>query len=603
MDKYSLALLAAVMLAAPPAGAGTIQGRVTDEQSQGVAGVDLDFRRESDRTFENCPSDQTDINGDYSVTCSDDIFDVFYNPPPGKRLAAHKENNVDLTTAMPVTIDVTLLDAWFVSGTVLWESTGLPVAGVDVDVKDLPLDDNIYTPNDETDANGQFSVLAPIGIYEVRFEELDFLAPNVASNRVREISVVGSADGEPVESGDVTLPTVYMKDGVTVTGRVVDDQLFDAVPNADLDFVSTDTREKIFTTMDNTDAFGDYSVLVPVEMYDIEYEPPKIQNLAGTVRTSVTITADVDLGTEVVPTAWTISGTVQDPELASLQEVDVDLNFSASGIKVPLRGDNTDTNGMYTVLSPGGTFDINYDPSKNPQYDPKTLFSEVVDSHRTIDVSLDKHDDDGDTVPDIDDKCPFLSNVLQEDQDNDMVGDLCDNCPVDPNTHQEDNDGDGVGDACDLDDDNDGVADTGDDDIDGDGKLNINDNCPNAWNPDQFDTLGGTLGDACDPGDGEVEYLAVVAPGRFVLRPESAVEGYQVYRQRLEWLSSINYGKCTYLDMAAPLFIDDEVPEPGKGFAYLANAKIAAAEGSLGRQSNGGLRPNLRDCDFSPLPQ
>jgi hypothetical protein len=131
-------------------------------------------------------------------------------------------------------------------------------------------------------------------------------------------------------------------------------------------------------------------------------------------------------------------------------------------------------------------------------------------------------DQDGDTIPDVEDNCPNIANLNQDDLDKDNLGDLCDpdadgdsvadvidNCPGLANTPQTDLDGDGLGNPC-------------DDDIDNDTFANLDDNCPLVANPDQLDTDDDDLGDACEEdsdGDGSVNNLdcapldAAVYPG------------------------------------------------------------------------------------------
>jgi len=69
---------------------------------------------------------------------------------------------------------------------------------------------------------------------------------------------------------------------------------------------------------------------------------------------------------------------------------------------------------------------------------------------------------DDDRILDADDNCPKVPNFDQDDTDKDNIGDACDNCISVPNQDQSDKDGDNVGDACDEDDDGDGVPDTDD---------------------------------------------------------------------------------------------------------------------------------------------
>jgi len=80
----------------------------------------------------------------------------------------------------------------------------------------------------------------------------------------------------------------------------------------------------------------------------------------------------------------------------------------------------------------------------------------------------------------------FIQNPLYTlpDTDNDSIPDIKDNCPTVTNTNQKDENRNGVGDAC--------------DDFDQDGIFNAVDNCPTIPNPLQEDRDGDKIGDACD---------------------------------------------------------------------------------------------------------
>ena len=59
-------------------------------------------------------------------------------------------------------------------------------------------------------------------------------------------------------------------------------------------------------------------------------------------------------------------------------------------------------------------------------------------------------DRDGDGVPNETDNCYSLSNATQLDTDADLVGNACDNCPTVANANQQNGDGDALGDKCDT---------------------------------------------------------------------------------------------------------------------------------------------------------
>lgn len=130
-------------------------------------------------------------------------------------------------------------------------------------------------------------------------------------------------------------------------------------------------------------------------------------------------------------------------------------------------------------------------------------------------------DRDEDTVPDVQDNCQQVYNLLQEDMDHDGMGDACD-CDADgdgyltgapimgplgeacvPGTDCNDDDplihpemqercGNSVDENCD------GIITPDGPDSDGDTVPDCRDNCPGAPNPDQLDTDRDGIGDLCD---------------------------------------------------------------------------------------------------------
>lgn len=584
------ASLVVLVALASPAFAATISGRVTDERGAPIPGVDLDFFVVATGQEVSANNDVTDAAGNYSTTVANEVYDVTYTPPVGSRYAGHVERNVNLNVNQ--VRNVVLRDAWFVSGDVVRADDGQPAVNVDLDFEDLATGEKIFTPRDNTDLAGHYSVAVPIGIYRITFDgpapALPSDPPQLATEVREEVSVTGERD--------FSLPLVSMARGYAVEGEVHDSK-GDGVPGVDLDFRPAGQPGKIFTHHDNTNARGRYHVIVPAGTYDIEFHPAPGSPLAAKTRNSVAVSADVNLGVDVLPDGWAVQGFVRDPAGSGLRAVDLDFARTATGAAVATAHDDTDATGRYLVRVVTGTYDITYTPLVNSLVDPDTSFGVSVNANRTLpDHILLWHDEDADTVADSSDRCPLLADINQGDADADGVGDACDNCPSAASPRQEDNDRDGAGDACDADDDNDGLGDAGDSDRDGDGVANVSDNCPDRRNPGQLDRDGDGAGDGCDPDDGEVEGLRAGSGTGFTWAPETGALGYQVYRQRLEWLSRINYGTCFRDDHGAPVFVDHEAPTPGRAFVYLVTARMAWGEGSLGRRSDGVERPSQRAC-------
>ena len=591
MKRTNILLAFALLLSAGAAQATTISGRVTDERGQGVADVRIRFVVVATGEKRNYANDRTDALGFYSIIVDPDVFDVYYKPPTAAKLAAHIERNVNLTVDQA--IDVTLRDGWYVEGTVLRSDTGGPAVNINLDAYDLSTGEKMYTPNDLTDLNGHYSILLARGVYRIDYDGPAPALPTdpaqLAPTSRREISVPGGID--------LVLAQVTMHPGFHVTGQVFDAKGVPVV-DADLDFFLAGTTTKVFSKREHTDASGGFDAVQEAAVYDVVIQPPLGHISATRELKGIDVAADTDLGTQFLDDGMNVGGFAKDPAGRALWEVKLVFSDSTTGGTVPASRSRTDVAGRHDVRVPAGTYDITFQPRHERLLADTTLVGVGVPFDQELgDTVLDARDTDGDAVPDLDDLCPATADPGQSDGDGDGVGDACDLCPAFADPRQVDNDRDGVGNACDADDDKDGSADTADGDDDGDGLADAADNCPGLANPSQRDLDGDGQGDACDPDDGIVEFLRPAGSGDLLaFRPETGATAYNVYRQQAEWLSSINFGICNGRELPVPFYRDTESPLPGRAFTYLVTALLPAGEGSLGVESSGAERPNLRTC-------
>ncbi|MBZ5640219.1 MAG: thrombospondin type 3 repeat-containing protein [Acidobacteriia bacterium] len=228
-------------------------------------------------------------------------------------------------------------------------------------------------------------------------------------------------------------------------------------------------------------------------------------------------------------------------------------------------------------------------------------------------------DSDGDGLCNSVDPCP--ADPLN-DVDSDGVCGNTDNCPTTPNPAQTDSDGDGLGDACDacpLDPNN---------DVDHDGVCGNVDNCLNAYNPAQRDTDGDGIGDLCDncpfvanpypqadsdydgagdacdcqPLDGndrtpaESTSISADRSGTTTILActrQTVADAYAFLRGNLSAKAPNEFGSCVVQGLADCYYEDPDVPAPGQGFFYLAQAQnYDCGLGSLGTTSTDAERIN-----------
>lgn len=326
----------------------TVSGQVTDEQGFGIPAVDLDFFDRNLGQIIFTPGDDTDFNGNYSVTVPPSEYDITFNAPAGSPFL-DVEIRVDIVAN--TVIDVTLPFALEVTGTVTDEG-GAPLFNIDLDFYDVAAGNVIDTSlngNDNTDINGVFHVLVPGATYDVRF-----IPPVGQPYAARELPGVVVADS-------MSLGTIVLEPGFFVSGTVVG-PTFAPVVDADLDFEDLATGNTIFTPRDNTDGAGLFNTAVAAGAYDIVIAPPTGSGLAWKAVYDVAVSANLALGTVQLQNGYAVTGTVRDESAVPMVGSDLDATEVATGRELPMPNDNTNGSGAFSLLVPATTVDVSAFP-------------------------------------------------------------------------------------------------------------------------------------------------------------------------------------------------------------------------------------------------
>jgi len=237
----------------------SLTGRLLDTNLVPVVNVDLDVRDPSVGGDILLLDDNTDALGTFTIVVPTRPIELQIDPTtalPGTGVLAPQEleleplANVDLG-------DIMLLPGFRISGLLL-DHLGFPVANADFDFEDNTSGRDIYTPGDNTDAFGLFQIIVPQGTYEVSIcPSLSYL---LAPRAFRGVVVQGDRN-----AGIVTL-----NPGVLLTGTITD--CFGMpVQGADIDLRSVPQLERVLLCNDNTDAVGNYAVVVPPGTYHVFY--------------------------------------------------------------------------------------------------------------------------------------------------------------------------------------------------------------------------------------------------------------------------------------------------------------------------------------------
>lgn len=321
-----------------------VSGRVTSSQGNAVVGLDIDVRDSFTKVILPTPSDNTGPQGYYMVTVPEGTFDFIYTPNLNDNLPTHTVWEVYIHA--DTTIDVTLPQPAVLSGRVR-NQNGAGIPNVDLDVDDALTGRRIRTQSDNTDSNGDYSIVVPRGFLHVLYEPP--MGSGYADDAIWNLVVNHDLDFDVTLSG-----------GWQVSGYVVDPNGV-GVPNVDLDLDVSSTGARIHTSHDNTDATGYYEIMVPSDTYDIYFEPPEGAPLVGKLLESQTVNGNRIINRSL-EAGFFVSGTVTAQGGEPVASCDLDVTDAGSGQIVFTPRDNTDAQGYYSIVVPAGTFDFLYEP-------------------------------------------------------------------------------------------------------------------------------------------------------------------------------------------------------------------------------------------------
>src|SRR5512138_2939260 len=147
----------------------------------------------------------------------------------------------------------------------------------------------------------------------------------------------------------------------TISGRVTN-EAGTGIANVDLDFIDPCTGDNVFLVNDKTAADGTYSISVNPGTYDIHYTPATGATVAAAERQDYTVAANANLGITILHPGRLVSGTVKTTGGAGIANVDLKWIVAATGQKVWVGKDVTNSSGAYSMRVLPGTYDVEYRP-------------------------------------------------------------------------------------------------------------------------------------------------------------------------------------------------------------------------------------------------
>ena len=221
--------------------------------------------------------------------------------------------------------------------------SGVPVANVDIDVVQVATEHDIPMSNDATDSGGDYEVGVPGGIVDVIFRSPE--GNGLASTIIRNVNITDDTDLNAL------LPA-----GIVLSGRVRQPG-GSGVANVDFDIESIATGLEVPVFDDDTDAFGDYTLVLPAGSYKLDVNPGRGVRLVAQVLASVQVPHAGPLDVMLAPGVL-LSGRVIDHISNPWKDVDLDVRIPNTLNEIVTPGDDTDALGNYMVTVPPGTYDL-----------------------------------------------------------------------------------------------------------------------------------------------------------------------------------------------------------------------------------------------------
>lgn len=332
-------LASALLFFGAPLLAQSLTGRIVDSTGTGIAGVDIIMSN-------GAPQGVTDALGNFTLLgLSNRVYSTLELRPSTDNFVAKLYENYTVSGATNLGT-VTLLSGARISGTVT-TAAGAPVNACNMSAYSLT-GTKYYTPNDSTNATGNWSIVVPIGTILLR------TTPPAVTSLVTEQQQV-------VVTGTANLGTNILDQGYVVTGNVVDSVT--ALPIASARFAATNaiTEEDVYLPATAiTNAFGAFSLLLPRALIDLEVTSPTSNPHAAKEVLGIPVAGSFSMGQVRVDRGIIVSGTVTGPT-GPVAGADIDV-YTTDGYKLFTPNDNTSATGVFSVVIPAGTYTFTVEP-------------------------------------------------------------------------------------------------------------------------------------------------------------------------------------------------------------------------------------------------
>jgi PKD repeat protein len=249
------------------AGGVGLFGRCVDSAGVPVGGINLDVIDVPAGTDLLLKGAASNAFGNFAVAVPTHAIEVDFDPI-GVVARTLVPRELALTPSATVQLgDVAFQNGWVLGGTVR-NASGLALSGIDLDVFQSPSGTPVFTPQDTTDTLGVFSMVLAPGTYDVE------LCPALARR------LVATQFEAVVLSAHANLGLITLANGVVLSGTV---RAANGLPvaGADVNVRNAVSGLSVFLCGDNTNAVGQYAVVVPSGTLNVGFALPGQHGTSG----------------------------------------------------------------------------------------------------------------------------------------------------------------------------------------------------------------------------------------------------------------------------------------------------------------------------------
>jgi hypothetical protein len=289
------------------------------------------------------PGDATNTLGQFSITVQLGSIRFRTVTPPASSLVPQEE--VRTITGATGLGTFHLQRGFTVTGTCVDAVSSAGIGSVRVATTDSIANAAVLQLNPLTSATGAFSLLLPIGCFDLTFSPP---TGNAHAGRIRHGLIV---------IGPQSLGAIQLQPAVFVSGTVLGPA--GPVPSTDIDVLTSDGY-KLFTPHDNTDAAGNFSVAVPAGTYRVSLQPPVAAGVTGFRTAAQTFNISGSVGTIHLATGAALNLTILGPG-GPVADTDIDLLDPVTGESMALTSDHADAAGLIATIAPIGSWNVQLD--------------------------------------------------------------------------------------------------------------------------------------------------------------------------------------------------------------------------------------------------